>query len=270
LLLGYRVHPGTGDCVDSILEQVAAGTGTKWLACINPHSYAVALKDTAFRAALHDADWLIPDGIGIVYASRILGADVAHRLTGPDVFEAVHAGLGRQGGGRVFLLGAAEETLELIRARLAKEHPRVTVCGSYSPPYRAEFTAADSAAMIEAVNAARPDVLWVAFTAPKQEKWIHAHRDRLQVPFIGAVGAAFDFYARLVQRPPRVFQRMGLDWMVRLAQEPRRLWRRSFVSAPIFAGHVLRERFARNDDHGNGGSSPVRADMAHRGDGDRQ
>jgi N-acetylglucosaminyldiphosphoundecaprenol N-acetyl-beta-D-mannosaminyltransferase len=241
-LLGYRVHDGTSDCVRSIAEHIASRSSCRWLACINPHSYAVALKDASFRAALKEADWLIPDGIGIVLASRFLGGGVRRRLTGPDVFDAVHASLDAQGGGRVFLLGSAEATLAVIRRRLAEEYPQVVVCGTLSPPFRKSFSDEDSAMMVEAVNAADADVLWVAFTAPKQEKWIHGYKDQLRVPFIGAVGAAFDFYAGHVKRPPRAFQRLGLDWLARLLQQPRRLWRRSFVSAPIFVAHVLRAR----------------------------
>jgi N-acetylglucosaminyldiphosphoundecaprenol N-acetyl-beta-D-mannosaminyltransferase len=100
---------------------------------------------------------------------------------------------------------------------------------------------------VHAVNAARPDVLWVGLSAPKQEKWIAEHLHRLDVPFVGAIGAMFDFYAGTVKRSPPVFRRVGLEWLPRLIQEPRRLWRRMFESAPVFLWHVLRERLRKID-----------------------
>ena len=245
-ILGYRVTTASLDaCVSEILGHLANRVDQRWLACINPHSYVVSLSDHDFAAALHDAHWLIPDGIGIVYASRILGGSITRRVTGPDLFDALHSSLDRIGGAGVFFLGGSEATLELVRRRFEVDYPRLRFAGCYSPPVRPRFSEEETAAMVEAVNAAAPDVLWVALTAPKQEKWIHENRHRLNVPFIGAVGAALDFYAGVVQRPPRVFQHLGVDWLFRLVQQPRRLWRRTFVSAPIFVWHVLRARLGR-------------------------
>ena len=97
--------------------------------------------------------------------------------------------------------------------------------------------------MILAINAAAPDVLWVGMTAPKQEKWIRANQDRLNVRFAGAIGAVFDFYTGKIKRSHPVFQRFGLEWLPRLLQEPRRLWRRMFLSAPVFVWHVLKQSY---------------------------
>lgn len=97
-------------------------------------------------------------------------------------------------------------------------------------------------AMIAAINQASPDILWVGMTAPKQEKWIHQNLHRLDVRFVAAIGAVFDFYTGRVKRSHPIFQRLGLEWLPRLVQEPRRLWRRMFVSAPIFLWHVVREK----------------------------
>ena len=99
--------------------------------------------------------------------------------------------------------------------------------------------------MVDAVNAARPDVLWVGMTAPKQEKWIFRNREKLLVPCIGAVGAVFDFYAGTKRRSPAIWQKLGLEWLHRLLQEPSRMWRRNFISTPRFLGIVLRELIRR-------------------------
>ncbi len=130
---------------------------------------------------------------------------------------------------------------------MAVDYPRIEVVGAHSPPFKPTYSEAELDHMVAAVNAARPDVLWVGMTAPKQELWIRAVRPRLDAKFSAAVGAVFDFYAGNVKRSPRVFQRAGLEWLPRLVQEPRRLWRRMFISAPVFLGHVIRERAARRN-----------------------
>ncbi|MEF8698639.1 MAG: WecB/TagA/CpsF family glycosyltransferase [Candidatus Accumulibacter sp. UW20] len=213
-----------------------------WLACLNPHSYAVALDDRLFAEALRDADWLLPDGAGVVLASRLLGGRVTERVTGSDVFFGLNMHMNAARGMRVFFLGATPETLALIGARMAKDYPHITVVGTYSPPFKAAFSSAENEEMLKAINDAAPEVLWVGMTAPKQEKWILENRARLNVRFAAAIGAVFDFYAGNVKRSNPVFQRFGLEWLPRLLQQPGRLWRRTFVSAPIFLWHVFQQR----------------------------
>lgn len=243
-ILGYDIdaRPASA-CVGEALARVREGGRCRWLACINPHSYAVARADRAFGAALRSADWLVPDGAGIVLAAKALSAPVAERVTGSDVFDGVMRGLAERGGGRVFFLGSTEAVLARVRARAARELPNVAV-ETLSPPFRQTWSEAETSAMVAAVNAARPDVLWVGMTAPKQEKWLADNRARLEVPFAAAIGAVFDFYAGTVQRSHPAFQRVGLEWLPRLVQQPRRLWRRTFVSAPVFLWDVARARAA--------------------------
>jgi len=249
-ILGYAVGCSSAAvCVAEVFARLQAVPGTDsgcaWLACLNPHSYAVALEDKTFFRALHDADWLVPDGAGIVLASSLLGGKVYERVTGSDVFFGLHSLMNSTGGMSVFFLGATEETLALIRERMARDYPNIRVAGTCSPPFKPDYTDAELEEMIKAINAVKPDVLWVGMTAPKQEKWIHENRTRLNVRFAGAIGAVFDFYTGRVQRSHPVFQRLGLEWLPRLIQQPKRLWRRMFVSAPIFLWHVFREKFSR-------------------------
>jgi N-acetylglucosaminyldiphosphoundecaprenol N-acetyl-beta-D-mannosaminyltransferase len=239
-VLGYPVWASSSAVLAQALAiQLDHGSDCRWLACLNPHSYAVALDDADFHRALHTAHWLTPDGVGIVIASKLQGGEISARITGFDAFMAVNNAL-QQRGGSVFFLGSSEDTLASIRQRMAQDYPAVRVAGCLSPPYREQFSATENQQMVDAVNASGADVLWLAMTAPKQEKWLAAHADRLDVRFAGAIGAVFDFYAGKVQRSPPVFQRLGLEWLPRLLREPRRLWRRMFVSAPIFLWHALR------------------------------
>ncbi|MCP3732898.1 WecB/TagA/CpsF family glycosyltransferase [Sphingomonas sp. MG17] len=246
IILGYRVSTLTLDTlIDELDATRKALRPCRWLACLNPHSYATALQDLSFRDALNAADWLIPDGVGIVIASRAQSGQVVDRITGWDVFSGLHTRLDHAGGGRIFLLGSSEETLAKMEAKLAQDFPRVSVVGKLSPPYRSEFTAAETNLMVDTVNASGADILWVAMTAPKQEKWIHANCSRLDVRLAFAVGAVFDFYVANVPRSSVLYQRLGLEWLPRLLREPRRLWRRTFVSAPIFLLHVIRAKIGR-------------------------
>ncbi len=242
--LGYKVRNDTIEsCVSEIRDAIDSGDQQKWLACINPHSYVVAHRRSQFEAALHAADWLIPDGVGIFIASRILGGRIRQRITGPEVFSALHDLLQASGNYSVFFLGSTDETLAAISSRLKNDWPDIRIAGTYSPPFKPIFSDADIDSMVKQVNSARPDVLWVGMTAPKQEEWIYQALPRLNVPFTAAVGAVFDFYAGKVKRSHPLSRQFGLEWLPRLVREPRRLWRRTLVSAPIFVWHVVLARF---------------------------
>lgn len=247
-ILGFPVDALSPEaCVAAVFESLEHEGGKARLACLNPHSYAVALDDSEFERALKSADWLVPDGVGVVFASRFLGGAVRMRVTGSDVFAGLHARMNARKGMSVFFLGSTEETLAKISARMALDYPNIRVAGTYSPPFKPAYSVADLDEMINVVNAARPDVLWVGMTAPKQEKWILENLHRLDVKFAGAVGAVFDFYVGKVKRSHPVFQELGLEWLPRLLRQPVRLWRRTFVSAPIFVWHVVRQAVRRLD-----------------------
>jgi len=215
------------------------------VACANPHSLVVAATDPGFAGALRNTDILLPDGAGIVLAARILGLPATHRVAGMDFFLELTRRARERGGLRYFFLGSSEAVLARVTARLAHEFPDIVVCGTYSPPFKAAFSDAENADMIAAVNAAKPDVLWVGMTAPKQETWIETHRGSLHVPVMGAIGAVFDFYAGTRKRAPQWVCDLGLEWLPRLLREPGRLWRRNFISTPIFLARVLKQRFGR-------------------------
>jgi N-acetylglucosaminyldiphosphoundecaprenol N-acetyl-beta-D-mannosaminyltransferase len=245
-ILGYSINTSSvEECTDEVMNlfgirEVSAISACSWMACLNPHSYAMALEDHIFAAALHDADWLIPDGIGVVWASRLQGGRVRQRVTGSDIFFGLNQLMNAKGGLSVFFLGATKETLSKIRTKMLIDYPNIRIAGTYSPPFKPAYSAKELDEMIAAINANRPDVLWVGISAPKQEKWIFENRDRLDVRFAAAIGAVFDFYTGNVKRSHPVFQMMGLEWLPRLVQQPMRLWKRMFLSAPIFIWHVIK------------------------------
>ncbi len=209
---------------------------------INPHSYCVAEKDKAFKIALQESDYLLPDGVGIVMAARILKGEKIEKIAGYDLFMHLMQQLNEKGG-RCFFLGAAPQTLEKIKERAAKEFPNVKV-HVYSPPYKAVFSMEESQQMWGAINAVQPEVLFVGMTAPKQEKWVHQHKEHLNANIICSIGAVFDFYAGTVKRPSSFWIKLGLEWLPRFLKEPRRLAERNLISTPKFIGAVIRQKFS--------------------------
>lgn len=242
-ILGYQITTmDIGESVKEISSYINGNAQKKVFVCANPHSLVLAKDDAQFQQAIHRADLVTADGSGIILASKILGGEIRERVTGSDVFRGLSDELNKTGGKSYFFLGASEDTLAKIEQKMVIDYPNIHFAGSYSPPYKPEFSADDSRAMISAVNKVAPDVLWVGMTAPKQEKWIHQHRDLLNVKFIGAIGAVFDFYVGNVKRSHPFFQKIGLEWLPRLLQEPRRLFRRNFISSPLFLWRVFLQK----------------------------
>jgi len=204
---------------------------------INPHSYCVSRKDEKFEAALKASDILLPDGIGIVWAEKVINNNIIQKIAGFDVFEFLMNDMNAKKG-TVFFLGASQNTLESIQEKAKIEFPNVNV-HSYSPPYKSEFSDNDSLKMCKVINLVKPDVLFVGMTAPKQEKWVYMNENRIKSKIICSVGAVFDFYAGNVRRPSQFWISNGLEWLPRFLKEPKRLFKRNFISTPIFLFEVL-------------------------------
>lgn len=210
---------------------------------INAHSYNTAQKDALFAEALKNGDYLIPDGASIVKACRWIGAksQPTERIAGWDLFETEMERLNKRGG-RCMFMGSSEKVLQKIRERAATDYPSIEVV-TYSPPYKPEFSTEENAAIVQAINAANPDLLWIGMTAPKQEKWTYAHWDELDIHcHVGTIGAVFDFYAGTARRAPQWWQKHSLEWLYRLISEPRRMWRRYIIGNPLFLWNLTKER----------------------------
>ena len=142
----------------------------------------------------------------------------------------------------VMFMGSSQKVLDLIVKRAAEVYPHLKVV-TYSPPYKPEFSDEDNKAIIDAINAADPDLLWIGMTAPKQEKWTYSHWDELNIHcHVGTIGAVFDFFAGTVERAPMWWQRHGLEWLYRLLKEPKRMWRRYIIGNALFLWNMLKEK----------------------------
>lgn len=209
---------------------------------INAHSFNTAKKDKLFAEALTNGDVLIPDGVSIVKASRRIKAksQPKERIAGWDLFEFEMSKLEKKGG-TVMFMGSSQKVLDLIVKRAAKVYPHLKVV-TYSPPYKPEFSDEDNTAIIEAINNANPDLLWIGMTAPKQEKWTYSHWKDLNIHcHVGTIGAVFDFFAGTVERAPIWWQEHGLEWLYRLLKEPKRMWRRYIIGNTLFLWNMTKE-----------------------------
>jgi N-acetylglucosaminyldiphosphoundecaprenol N-acetyl-beta-D-mannosaminyltransferase len=211
-------------------------------ACANPHSLVVARGDAEFRRALEAADVVVADGVGCRWGAALSGVTLGPRITGSDYFKAIMASLNERAG-KAYFFGSSDAVLAKLTERVRLDFPRIAV-RSLSPPFRA-WSAEENLHMIRDIHDFDPDVLWVGMTAPKQEKWVAANATRLRVPVIGSIGAVFDYYAGVTSRAPQWVCNLGLEWLYRLPREPRRLWRRTFISAPVFLWYALLERVRR-------------------------
>jgi N-acetylglucosaminyldiphosphoundecaprenol N-acetyl-beta-D-mannosaminyltransferase len=243
-----QVPIGVSSLEDIVQDAVVAidnRGGQLVFACANSNSMNVSRRDELFKSALLDADHVVADGSGVRFVAKLVGKDVGPRIIGQEYFEALMNKLQSRRAGRVFFFGSSNETLDRISQSFSRKYPDLTYCGSISPPY-GEWSDRDNQRFLAEINEARPDVLWVGMTAPKQEKWVLENRRELDAPVIGSIGAVFDFFAGTVKASPSWIRKLGLEAAYRLAMEPRRLWRRVLVSNVTFvivgSWHELRNR----------------------------
>lgn len=220
---------------------------------INAHSYNTARKDSLFAEALTNGDVLLPDGVSIVMACKWIKAKSLpkERIAGWDLFAFEMEKLERESeelrtkseeSKIVMFMGSSQKVLDLIVKRAAEVYPHLKVV-TYSPPYKPEFTDEDNKAIIDAIHAANPDLLWIGMTAPKQEKWTYSHRKELNIHcHVGSIGAVFDFFAGTMKRAPMWWQEHGLEWLYRLLKEPKRMWRRYIIGNTLFLWNMVKEK----------------------------
>jgi N-acetylglucosaminyldiphosphoundecaprenol N-acetyl-beta-D-mannosaminyltransferase len=222
-------YGGAVDAMDAMVDSRERG----YVCAVAVHSLTVALDDAEMAAALRGASLVLPDGMPVVWAANILGANLRQRVYGPELMLRYSERCAERGH-RVWLYGGRDQgSLAQLALNLRRRHPGINIVGGYSPPFR-PMTDEEEIALVDQINDARPDVLWAGVGVPKQEKWMARMRERLEVPVMCAVGAAFDFHAGRVSQAPGWMQQRGLEWIYRLAQEPRRLLPRYVYSNPRF------------------------------------
>lgn len=196
------------------------------------HGLVDCQADPELKQVFNGAFLATPDGMPLVWELHRQGHSGAGRVYGPDLMLELFD-QGQQLGLRHYLYGATPKTLESLRCGLLKKSPEAQIVGSYAPPFR-PLTEAEEREVAWMINDAAPDIVWVGLSAPKQERWMARMRDKLEAPVLIGVGAAFDFHAGNMPQAPKWMQQAGLEWLFRLAAEPRRLWRRYFRVVPTY------------------------------------
>jgi N-acetylglucosaminyldiphosphoundecaprenol N-acetyl-beta-D-mannosaminyltransferase len=228
--------------VDVAVDEIARWIDAReqhYVCVTGVHGIMESQRDLELRAIHNSSGLTTPDGMPMVWAGRWAGLAV-QRVYGPDLMLHLCARAVDRGWSSYFY-GGREGVPERLAQRLTARFPGLRVAGTYSPPFR-PLTPDEDGAVLERINAAEPDLLYVGLSTPKQERWMADHVDALRVPAILGVGAAFDIHAGTLRQAPIWMQRAGLEWLYRLAVEPRRLWRRYLSNNPRFVWQVLRRR----------------------------
>jgi len=237
------------DAVETIERWIGART-RNYVCITGVHGLMESRRDERLRRIHNEAGMVTPDGMPLVWLSRLLGKHRTERVYSPDLMRKMTA-VSSQRGYRQFYYGGAEGVANRLKQVLTAAHPDLEVAGTYCPPFH-PLTAQEDQAVVDAINAARPHIVWVGLSTPKQEFWMVEHLGRIAAPVMVGVGAAFDFLAGTKRQAPLWMQRNGLEWLFRLCSEPRRLWRRYAYIVPGFiilaVGDLARRTIRRSEE----------------------
>jgi len=234
--LAMTDYDGAMSVMDGMIERRERGS----FVAAAVHVMMLSQDDPEVRDAVVGSTLTFPDGMPLVWVANSLGESLADRVYGPDLMDLYSARCAEKGYS-VWLYGGRDQAaLDALSRNLRRRHAGLRIVGAHCPPHR-PMTEDEEAALVERINADRPDVLWVGIGVPKQEKWMARMRPRLEAPVIAAVGAAFDFHSGRVPQAPRWMQRRGLEWFYRAIQEPRRLLPRYLRYNPRFVAQAARQ-----------------------------
>ena len=232
-ILGVGVNSINLDDAVATIEHWIGERSQNYVCVTGVHGVMESRRNETLRLIHNRAGLVTPDGMPLVWLSRLLGKRGTARVYGPDLMRKMTA-VSSLRGYRQFYYGGAEGVAETLKQSLLISHPELQVVGTLCPPFRA-LTPEEDQAVVDAINAARPDIVWVGLSTPKQEFWMASHLGRVKAPVMVGVGAAFDFLAGTKRQAPLWMQRNGLEWLYRLCSEPRRLWRRYAYIVPGFS-----------------------------------
>ncbi len=237
-VLGVRVHAiQIPDVIAQVESWIAERGGCHFIAVTGMHGVTEAQHDSQFKQILNSADLVVPDGMPLVWLGRRQGHRLRRRVYGPELMETFCRSTGSRY--RHFLYGGASGVPTALGGILESKYG-ISVVGTCSPPFHAMSEKEDEE-ILATIHAAQADVLWVGLSTPKQERWMYEHRQRLRVPVVIGVGAAFDLNSGRIRQAPSWMREHGLEWAYRLSREPRRLWRRYLLYGSEFLWRVTRE-----------------------------
>jgi N-acetylglucosaminyldiphosphoundecaprenol N-acetyl-beta-D-mannosaminyltransferase len=222
------------------IDRMVAARRRGYVCVAATHTVMACQEDGELLAAVRGADFTVPDGQPLVWALNAFGHRLSDRVYGPDLMDRACARAARSGQRFYLSGGRSQGALVQLTRNLRLRHPGLRIVGGHVPPFRPQ-TEEEERAVAADIARSRADVVWVGLGVPKQEKWMARMRERLDAPVLVGVGAAFDFHAGLIPQAPGWMQQLGLEWLFRLAQEPRRLWRRYLRYNPRFIAGFARQ-----------------------------
>src|SRR6266851_1939557 len=242
-VLGVNVSAITVDDAIATLQRWIDEGRREYVCVTGVHGVMECRCDPLLRKIHNEAGMVTPDGVPLVHFLRLTGKKRTQRVYGPDLMREMTVVSGRRGY-RQFYYGGDVGVAEKLKETLVSSVPELQVAGTFCPPFR-EMTREEDRAVVDAINAARPHIVWVGLSTPKQERWMAEHLLRIDAPVMIGVGAAFDFLAGMKRQAPKWMQRHALEWLFRLCSEPRRLWRRYAYIVPGFAFLAVSELLRR-------------------------
>jgi N-acetylglucosaminyldiphosphoundecaprenol N-acetyl-beta-D-mannosaminyltransferase len=244
-VLGVRISAVSLASASQQIDDWAKAGERHYVTVTGVHGVIEGQDDPSFKRILNRAGLCVPDGVPMVWLSWLAGRKHVTRVFGPDMMLEVSALLARRRG-RAFYYGGQEGVADQLAASMVARFPGLETAGTYCPPFR-PLDANERRQVIAKINASRADVLWVGLSTPKQERWMAEFRPELSVPVLLGVGAAFDYNTGRVERAPPWIQRAGLEWLYRITQDPKRLWKRYARSNPLFLYYLACEKLGLRD-----------------------
>lgn len=234
--------------ISAVNLQAAVSVVLRWIrdkertyvAVADVHSVIKSQTDMSLMEVYHRAGMVVPDGVPLVWLLKLKGRHQVGRVAGTDFMNAVSEALATTGGS-AFYYGGGAGVADVVSTKLERQYPGLVTSGTFCPPFRT-LSDGERDEIVQIINADAPDVVWVSLGAPKQEKWIAEFREDLDAPVLIGIGAAFDFVSGDVRRAPVLVQRFGLEWLFRVFQEPRRLWKRYAQTIPMFLYYLAARR----------------------------
>lgn len=244
-ILNVNVNTGNKGSILNEASRLVDNNKKFYICTINAYLAVKANEDRELLKILNNAEIVIPDGMPMVWYSKLSGKPIPGRISGYEFFYDFSKIANKSNYSYFFFGGTNDMVLGGVRNRLEKEFANVEVKGLLCPPFMDTFPDEFDDYVISTINKCKPDILWVGLSAPKQEKWIYKNIDRLDIKMAFGIGAAFNFYANMVRRAPLWMQKAGLEWLFRMFAEPKRLFKKYMVNNTKFIGLVIKDFFKK-------------------------
>ncbi len=236
-ILGSKVNVIKTDEALNNIEDLLNRQSSSYICFSNVHTIVTGRQNLKFRDITNNASIVFPDGMPLVWLCKFNGYCDLEKCSGPDLMEKIFE-VSEKKGYTHYLYGSTQETLRLLYNNLKCKYKTLKIVGMFSPPFR-PLTEEEDKMLLDSINKLDPDFIWVGLGAPKQEIWMMEHVNKIKSSVLIGVGAAFNFHSGLVKRAPLWMQNIGLEWLYRLMQEPRRLWKRYLITNALFIYYIL-------------------------------